>query len=184
MNVDNDDYNPTILFIKGVFIRDCIPMDDIFEKHIIEQLNIHNPVIYYDKLPSVFYTIETWVSQTNIKCWYCDLNFETQPVFIPKTIERSITNSIYSISTHGCFCSFYCATSYCNLYYNKICDNIKMNEMIRFLYKIFKGKRVREILTSPSKYEMVQYGGNIDNIEYRRKINELNARQIELEFLN
>ena len=31
---------PKILFIKGVFIKDCILLDDIFEKQIIEQLNI------------------------------------------------------------------------------------------------------------------------------------------------
>ena len=171
----SDEYKiPTILFIKGVFIRDCIPIDDIFEKQIREQLNTDNPIIYYDKFPSIFYNMKTWIKKTNIKCWYCDLNFETPPVFIPKTIEHS--SSEYSISTFGCFCSFPCATCYCNLYYTKICDNIKINEMIRFLYKIFKGKAIREILQSPSKYEMVQYGGEIDQITYKKKINEISER--------
>ena len=31
-----------LLFLKGVFIKDCIPSDDIFEQHIIDRLNIND----------------------------------------------------------------------------------------------------------------------------------------------
>ena len=42
------------LFIKDVFIKDCIPMDDVFEKHMLDRLNIYKEHIIYDKLPILF----------------------------------------------------------------------------------------------------------------------------------
>ena len=56
-----------ILFIKGVFIKDCMPMDDIFEQQIVEQLNFETPIISYTQLPSIFRSLETWIKKTNIK---------------------------------------------------------------------------------------------------------------------
>lgn len=173
---------PKILFLGGVFIKDCIPLDDIFEQQIIEQLNIDNHIVNYNNFPSIFNNVNTWVKKTNLNCWFCDLNFDNMPVFIPKIIENSGIDKNYNISTHGCFCSFCCATSYINLYYPKICDNIKMKEMLRFLYKIFKGRSIREIFASPSKYMMSQYGGDIEVSSYRSIVNDLKSKMQELEY--
>ena len=107
---------PKILFLRGVFIKDCIPLDDIFERQLIEQLNIENPIVTYNDFPSIFTNLNSWIKKTNLKCWYCDLNFDNMPVFIPKVIEHSGLNTDYNISSYGCFCSFCCATEYTNLH--------------------------------------------------------------------
>jgi hypothetical protein len=173
---------PKILFLKGVFIKDCIPLDDIFERQIIERLNIDNPITIYNDFPSIFTNLTSWIKKTNLKCWYCDLNFDDMPVFIPKIIEHSGINTDYNISTYGCFCSFCCVTAYTNLYYQKICDNIKIKEMTRFLYRIFKGSAIKEILQSPSKFTMTQYGGDIDTSKYKDSINKLKLKMKDLEY--
>lgn len=167
---------PKILFIKGTFIKDCIPVDELFEQKIMEQLNHETPVIQYNKIPSNFTDLKSWIKKTNIKCWHCDLNFDNIPVFIPKLIEPSTAISGYNIGTYGCFCSFSCAEAFNNLHNSRICDNIRVKEMIRFLYKIFNRYHVKEIYPSPSKYEMIQYGGNIDPILYKQKINKLKKK--------
>jgi hypothetical protein len=169
-----------ILFIRGVFIKDCIPIDEIFEQQIIEQLNMENPPIMYDKIPTTFTNLRTWVKKTNIKCWYCDLNFDNMPIFIPKLIENTGTPDTYNISTFGCFCSFCCAMSFNNIHNHKICMNIQVKEMLLFLYRIFNNVVIDEVLASPDRYEMKQYGGDTDSMTYRNKINKLKKKMSEL----
>jgi hypothetical protein len=162
-----------ILFIKSVFIKDCIPTDDIFEQHIIEQLHIESPIIMYEQLPSIFRSLSSWIKKTSIKCWYCDLNFDNIPIFIPTSIEKLGGPDLYNIGTHGCFCSFCCAVSHNDLYNPKICNNVVKNEMLLYLFKIFYNKSVKYISRSPDKYIMKQYGGNIDSSVYRGLVNKL-----------
>lgn len=177
----NIDYSLQILFIKGVFLKDCIPIDDIFERQIIERLNYENPVDIYIQLPKIFNNISSWIPKTNIKCWYCDLNFENSPVFLPTIIEPSTVDSnIFNVGTLGCFCSFCCAGKYNNVYNTKTCENIKMKEKLLYIYKQFYGVSTKEILISPCKYEMIQYGGVIDPMTYRNKIHQLEKKMLEL----
>lgn len=173
-----------ILFIKGVFIKDCIPIDDIFEQHIIDQLNLDTPIDVYSIIPSNFTDLNTWTQKTNLKCWYCDLNFDNMPVFIPRIIEPATTETGYNIGTFGCFCSFCCAISFNNINNSKICENIRVKNMIMFLYKIFNGKNVKEIFPSPSKYQMNHYGGPLDQMVYRNEIHKLKKKMKELEVIN
>jgi hypothetical protein len=171
---------PKILFLKGVYIKDCIPVDDIFEQRIIEQLASDNPVIYYKELPSFFTGLSKWINKTNLKCWYCDLNFDNPPVFIPRVIEKGGADD-YSISVHGCFCTFCCAASHIDLYYQKICNNIEAMEMLKFLYKLFTGKAVKEILRAPSKFLRTSYGGEWDDCKYRAQLNQITSDMKALE---
>jgi hypothetical protein len=160
---------PKILFIRGVFLKDCIPIDDIFEQQLIDRLDEEKIKINeFDMIPSVFTTLNAWVKKVNIHCWYCDLNFEAHPVFIPRLIEP--TSDGYTIGTEGCFCTFSCAMAHINIHYPKIYDNVRKHDMLKFLYKIFHTAKVREILASPSRYEMTQYGGHLEIHEYRTKI--------------
>ena len=172
--MDINEYKvPKILFIRGVFIKDCIPIDDIFERQIIERLNTNNPTVKYEPLPSIFYDVKTWVKKTKIKCWYCDLHFDRMPVFIPKTVEKSRISKKHIMSVKGCFCSFSCAATYNDIHNPKVCDNRSFDEKLRFLYKLFNGTFIYDILRSPDKYTMTQYGGDIDPMTYRHSINEL-----------
>lgn len=171
-----------ILFIKGVFIKDCMPSDDIFEKQIIEQLNYNTPYIdIYNKIPLIFTSLDTWIKKTNLNCWNCCLEFDSIPVFIPKIIEPSVYDE-YNISTYGCFCSFSCAMAHNNIYNKKICDNIHVKNMLLFLYKIYNKKSVREIIASPSKFQMTQYGGNLEKIQYKNEIIKIKNEMKLLEY--
>ena len=167
---------PKILFIKGVFIRDCVKIDDMFEQQIIEQLDVEIPNIVYEKIPSI-YNNDNWL-KTNVKCWYCDLNFDNKPVFIPKIISKRKSND-YAIGTYGCFCSFSCSMSFINEKYSKICDRIMYKEMLELLFRIFYKKKVLEIYNSPSKYIMLQYGGNHTIIEYKNMIKQTLDKMID-----
>jgi hypothetical protein len=183
--MNNKEYKISkILFIKGVFIKDCIPIDDIFDQQLMEQLNIEAPIDIFESIPTNFTGLETWVKTTNLNCWYCDLNFGNTPVFIPKLIEPASNSKGYNISTHGCFCSFCCAMSYNNLHNYKLCKNVHIKDMLLFLYKIYNGKSVKEIFPSPSKYEMKQYGGSTDSIVYRNSIHTLKKYMTSLEINN
>ena len=159
---------PTVLFIKGVFIKDCVPIDDMFDARILERAK-DEPVFVdaFTPLPTIFHGFETWPKSTNIRCYYCDRTFETVPIFIPKTIEYSIK---YTIATEGCFCTFNCAIRHIDLYYIKIHDNLNKKNMLKLLYRIRYGNQVSEIPPAPSKYEMMCYGGELSQQEYGKKM--------------
>lgn len=165
-----------ILFIKGVFIKDCIQIDDLFEKQLIEQLDKDEQIVKYEKLPTLFTDIDSWIRKTNIKCWNCDLTFDTQPIFIPKLIEPATTVSGYSVSVHGCFCSFACALKYNNITNTKLCDNLRVREMLKFLYKLFYNRNIETIYEAMNKTKMKQYGGDMELFEYKDLINELEKK--------
>lgn len=168
---------PKIIFIKGVFIKDCIPIDDIFEQQLIEQLQSDAPIKKYEPLPSTFYSVDSWVPKTNNKCWYCDLSFDNQPVFIPKNIDKLSRVKKHNISTLGCFCSFCCAMSFNNIYNPQICDNTNTKEMILYLFHIFHPDQIiKNIPESPNKYIMKHYGGEVSTMAYRHMINDLKKK--------
>lgn len=171
---------PKILFVKGVFLKDCMPIDDIFEQKLMDQLDLEDDIILHKPLPSIFNNTATWPQTTNLRCWNCDLVFSGIPVFIPKGID-SLSDGNYNIITSGCFCSFNCAIAFNNLHNIKICDNVNVREMLQFLYKVFNEKSVKEILPAPSKYIMKQYGGTVDAAGYQVKLAELQKKMKDLE---
>jgi hypothetical protein len=174
------DINANILFIKGVFIKDCTPIDEIFEKHMLDRLNIDKDTIIYTKLPILFTEINSWIKTTNLNCWYCDLSFDNIPIFLPTSIEQYIDS--YHIGVSGCFCSFSCLMSHINLHYFKISEYVKYRDMSLLLYKIFNGKSINEIIPTPSKFTMIKYGG-YDTIEiYKNKIYDITKKMKELEY--
>ena len=64
-----------ILFIKGVFLKNCTRIDEIFEEQITEHLNYQEEIVY-QSVPTSFNGLDSWVQKTNVRCWYCDLNFQ------------------------------------------------------------------------------------------------------------
>ena len=163
--------NPKVLFIKDIFIKDCVPVDDLFDEKIMDQLEDPIKINMYTPLPRLFYDMKRWVKKTDLKCFYCDRNFNKVPVFIPKTIEPG--RESYIMVTEGCFCSFNCAVSYIDIYYPKIHDNLNKKNMLKLLYKVFTGRTISEIPKAPLKYKLIQYGGNLSNQEYESLLGDL-----------
>lgn len=178
--------SPKILFIKNVFINDCILMDDLMEKKLMEEANETAETKQiddkYTKLPTIFTDIKTWPKKTDILCWHCDRTFCGPPIFIPKTMEPNVSigtgvkNGKYLISTEGCFCSFNCAVAYVLIYYTKSYEKINKIGMLKLLFKEFYGNAPNDIIPSPSRYKMVQYNGSMTLNEYSAIIRDLQKK--------
>jgi hypothetical protein len=77
------------------------------------------------------YANKTWVTETNISCWWCCHNFNSLPLGLPTKYEHK------KFTVKGLFCSFACMLAY-NKNDNK---HSRKNEMtlIHFLYKKLTG---------------------------------------------
>lgn len=191
---------PKILFIKGIFKKDCLS-DDIFEKKILENSNMDTvnsttsevivngeSFINYEKLPSIFTSIETWQKKSNLTCWNCTLPFTTIPVFIPKVIEpispknkmerESIFGKKFSISVEGVFCSFGCTRQYIETHNYSISERIETINKLRLLHKLFyNNKKMKELSYYPTPLNMRCFGGDLTILEFKEEINKYNENQ-------
>lgn len=181
---------PKVLFIKGVFKRDC-DNDETLEQKMIENISddisdivmkdsiamSENTEFYdrtYDKLPSIFDSIDNWPTTTNLLCWSCNLHFDTIPIFIPKVIEPVISKhkeNKYSIGVFGVFCTFGCAWHFIHEHQFSLIERVEAINKLKFLHKLLKGTSMKDIVTYPSPFEMEQYGGDLSIEKYKELIN-------------
>ena len=149
---------PDVLFIKDVFIKDCID-DNIFENKLLESITDEtNEEQIYDKIPSVFTGVENW-SRNNLLCWNCHLNFDTVPIFIPKSIEPNISSNIKTITVKGNFCSYMCAYSYILSRTRNIQEQIENINNLNYIYKMLTGNPAPESIKIIDFTQMERYGG-------------------------
>lgn len=171
--------SPKILFLKNVFINDCVMMDDFMEQKLLDEANDMSETKMTNdklvKLPQIFTTFDIWPKKTEILCWHCDRKFLGIPVFIPKTMEPNLSGR-YIMNVEGCFCSFNCAMSYITIYYPKPHEKSNKIGMLHMLFKEFYGKFPDEIIPAPSKYKMIQYNGNTNPRDYYAEIRELQKK--------
>lgn len=153
-----------ILILKGVFLKDCTNVEDFFENELMENIinneNLSdNNTILYNKIPNIFISKYKWIKETNLLCWYCDLSFNTIPIFIPENISNN-ENGKY-IEVFGNFCTFGCAQGFLNT--NKRYDKYDLWEktkLLHILYKLLNDNNDIDVFTpSPSKYILDMYGG-------------------------
>lgn len=177
---------PKILFIKGVFKKDCIT-DDIFDNKYIENMHEvqtdvkdiicsdeNNNYSNYEKLQSTFTTLDIWPKTTNLHCWYCTLQFNTMPVFIPNVIEPIIRKSAitkkYTISRYGVFCSFGCAYHHIVTRKSSIIEYIEQINKLKFLHRYMHKKDLKDFDKYPNPYDLQQYGGDVSPEEFKNQI--------------
>lgn len=192
---------PKILFIKGIFKKDCTS-DDIFEKRILENSVTHHTdvdtisseviingesFINYEKLPNIFTDIETWKKKSNLACWNCTLHFTTIPIFIPKVIEpMSLKNKVdrekicdqkFSITVEGVFCSFGCARQYIETHNYSIAEKTETLNKLRLLHKLFyNNNKMKELSYYPTPLNMKQFGGYLTITEFKNEISMYNSQ--------
>jgi hypothetical protein len=170
-----------ILFLEGIYTDDYTDIEDQFKIKILnniqeEDTNLSKKRIIYDKIQDGFTSLEKWKASTNIKCWFCDLSFKNQPIFIPNNILN--TGSGKELTVIGNFCSFGCAKAH--IITNKSIHDDKeweYDKYLKYLYKLFYKKSINDIIPSPNKYKLVHYGGTLSIKEYKEqliKINKLN----------
>lgn len=185
-----------ILFLQGVFKRDCKTIEDQFTDALLTDVESDLNGNSYDKIPVRFTTIKNWPDSTNLLCWYCNQSFKGRPWFEPKSIEpvsngqvgvllssdkvkKSKNTHGFSIITNGIFCSCNCVRSYINLH---SADESQKNDRIAMLrgivYEAFTESTISDIVPSPPYTEMVQYGGELSRCEYRKKVSNLNKKYL------
>jgi hypothetical protein len=165
---------PSVLFIKGVFKRDCIS-EDVMEKTMMEKINsdtivIETPQDTYEKLPTIFRSVEQWPTSTKLLCWHCGLSFNEVPVFIPDVIEPAVakyTDNSYNITVYGVFCCFGDANAFIESSNMKFIDKIEAKNKLRFLYRLFNNASMGDFPSYPNKFDMIQYGGSMSQSRYR-----------------
>jgi hypothetical protein len=171
-----------LLFLEGIYSNDYIDIEDHFKNKILnniqeEDTTFNKKRIIYDKIQDHFISLEKWKSSTNIKCWFCDLSFKNQPIFIPKNILN--TGDGKELDVLGNFCSFGCAKAFINT--NKIIQEDKeweYDKYLKYLYKLFYKKSINDIIPSPNKYKLTHYGGVLSIKEYKEQLIKINKQNL------
>jgi hypothetical protein len=182
--------SPNILFLKGVYFRNCPDVSDMFDDRLTEMaaFDPEHPVdtisapITYDKIPHLFYSIDTWIKSTNLKCWGCECPFRWMPFFTPTSITSSGTmpDEYMPIKPIGNFCSIPCMGDWVNVHIPKEKRWEKL-EQIKLLYKIMAGTKLDTIPKGVDKTSMVHFGGSLTIAEYQARI-KLISSQVGIKF--
>ena len=187
--------NHGFLFLQGVFKRDGRKLEDMLKDQLLWEdsrdisLDIQD-VKGYNTIPVQFNNEETWPKSTNVQCWWCTLNFDSVPRFIPISIEpttdgvvgtvilaselkKTPNKKAYIISTKGLFCSFNCVSAYICIHTHDMFDRLNKLSMLKFVYEMLTKKKARDIKSSPHPTDMIQFGGLLSISQYQAKIKVL-----------
>jgi len=134
---------------------------------MIDDAGLYNTTstkVYEIDLNLIDYTTEKPIirEKTDIACWWCTLQFDTLPCFIP---EKLVNNSYH---VFGCFCSLNCTTAY-NF---KCIDDYRVwnrYSLIKKMYQDIVGYNC-EILNAPPKETLKKYGGTLTEKEYKKEL--------------
>lgn len=189
-----------ILFLQGVFKKDCKRIEDMFEDKLMTKNVINQETKIYDKIPVNFTNVNDWPKSTNLLCWYCSRSFKNRPWFEPQSIEpvsevsngkvldcneikKLVNKKQISIGVRGVFCTCNCTRAYIDLHTRDISDKLNKIAMLKYVYEIFMGKSIPDIQPAPPPTEMQQYGGGtLTVLDYQQKIDSLDSSyQRELE---
>jgi hypothetical protein len=183
-----------ILFLQGVFKKDCRRMDHVFQDRLLLETNNQRDAKIYDKIPCTFTSLDNWPRSTNLQCWWCHRLFKSRPWFEPQSIEPipdgecgavldnvklHTTKKAVSISARGVFCRSNCVQAYINLHSNDLSDHHNKSSMLKYIYEIFMGSSIPDIQPSPLPTEMSKYGGWLSEGEYQQKIDALDIAYIK-----
>jgi hypothetical protein len=107
---------------------------------------------------------ETWPLRTCLRCWHCSLRFDTIPIGIP---NKKIGTVVY---TEGCTCSFNCCLAYILNMKTTDADRYERITILYYLKQRMTGHTSENIIPSPSKEILREYGGNMTRKEYKESV--------------
>ena len=109
----------------------------------------------YDKIPKK-YSKSNWVRNTNLKCWKCDLHFNSVPYFIATKSLQDPT---------GNFCSAGCTKLYIDTEAD-VTYRWEMEMQLKFLHEELTGQTNFTIYAAPSKTRRQEYGGDLTEEQF------------------
>ncbi len=120
--------------------------------------------INYDRIIPIFTNLDNWPMRTNIKCWFCDLNFKTKPIPIG---DRIFTDEgIDKIGVEGIACSFTCAFSYIiDTFAKNSTERFDRLEILKTLYTKITTRDYYHFYKSLPRTVRVEYGKNNMSIQ-------------------
>jgi hypothetical protein len=173
---------PNILRLFGITLKEWTPIEDVADKRLLRQAADGHPgaaasesVQPYDKVPRVFTGIEDWPLSTNLRCWQCDSTFDDRPKFVP-TYVREAENGGIEFGVRGNMCTFNCAELWIHIHYaGKEDQRWRIQDNLCLVYFLFTGHRAARILPAPHKTELRQYGGELDEETFWKKMRALDS---------
>lgn len=170
-----------VLVLDGIFKKNCTPANEVLSSYRAD-------TTLFDKIPNKFTTIDLWIKNTNLCCWWCTRTFHTRPWFNPISVDY-VTNDIpgvsvvsnlrYSFCTEGVFCSCNCVRAYIDLHSKSFAEHYDRVELLKLLYEVMCGKQPIDIEPSPPPTQMIQFGGWMNTVEYQKRIDKLNKTLAE-----
>jgi hypothetical protein len=188
------------LFIPGVFKTDCVKIENTFHDRLLNVAENNGKI--YDKIPMVFTDLESWPKSTNLLCWNCKRCIRNRPWFEPQSIDShqtgkagvfvkanelnrgTVKNNSYCINVRGIFCSPNCVVRYIYTNARDMAERLNKIAMLLFVFEIFTGSSVQDIQPAPSFTEMLQYGGNLTEQEYQKKLDDMHPMMIKQDNIN
>lgn len=179
-----------ILFLQDVFKRDCDKLEASWHERLVNDKP--QVVKIYDKIPLVFDGLDRWPKTTNLLCWNCNRAVKKRPWFEPQSINPTSRGSVgtfisseklsrekdtksnYCINVKGNFCSANCVMRNIITHSKDLAEKIDKINMLLFVYCIFTNMKVADIQPSPLVSELHQYGGTLSEMEYQKKIDDMN----------
>jgi hypothetical protein len=172
--------SPNILRLLGVQLVNYVPVEDKADERLLtgggsEAAAPEDPPsegdLPRDKIPRSFSSLEDWPHGTNLRCWQCDFTFSDRPKFVPTSVREGPDGGI-EFGVQGNMCTFNCAELW-------ILVNLKGEERwraqddLRLVYFLFTGVRTAHIRPAVPKTELRQYGGELDEETFWKKMREL-----------
>lgn len=154
-----------ILLLRGVY------PDEFIQDVVVETAAcLRTSTDIYSDIPARFNGVKNHPTNTNLKCWNCDLSFTTYPKFIPTNLERLGADDHLECDILGNFHSWNCAVSYALTYLPDVHGDIL--NAISIVEFEFSGKFKEKIPPAPAKTLMKAYCGNngITQSEYCERV--------------
>jgi len=166
--------HPNILFLPGTRRSDYMSPEKQVEKRALETFEVDDvPVrVEYDKIPRYFSDLATWQKTTNLRCWWCTLQFSSLPLFMPERFYEA--DGHQRIDVVGVFCSFPCLVGH--VYQLHKADKTRRQQAVshvKRLFKIITGKTMYYMDPAPDKAKLNIYGGPMNIDEYVSELRKM-----------
>lgn len=177
---------PSILRLIGITLADYVPVEDMADGRLLHPGTeagsspedsdlVSETTLPLDKIPRVFTGLEDWPHRTNLLCWSCGFSFDDSPKFEVTFVREGEKGGI-EFGVRGNMCTFNCVEAWIETQYGAHANSEKRwraQDNLCLAYFMFTGRRVSRIKPAPSRTELRQYGGELDEDAFWAKLREL-----------